>query len=261
MNVFFVKVTEPEPIHLPFVNMDMGMTWLRPLAVAVTAVLTVLLHGMLLIWYLNRPAAPVVTEAVPLPMIDIALAAPNAAPAKTETPIEPPKPTPKPPEKKAPPKAKPKPVVKPKAKSEIKKKITQPATKAAETPPPSVANQVTPAPPAPAPVPATPARSKAPSSPVAKDIPAHANAGYLNNPKPDYPRMARQRHWEGRVVLRVFVTADGRCGDLSVYRSSGHEILDEAAADAVRQWRFVPGKHGDTAVASWVNVPIEFALE
>ena len=63
------------------------------------------------------------------------------------------------------------------------------------------------------------------------------------------------------MVLRVFVTADGHCGDLSVQRSSGHEALDEAAMDAVKQWRFVPGKHGDSAVASWVNVPIEFSLE
>ena len=259
MKVFFVKASQPEPTRLPFAYIGMLINWQRPLVVAITAALTALLHGLLLIWYLNRPAPPTVTEAIPLPMIDIALAAPNAsAPAKTESPPEPPKPTPKPPEKKAKPKAKPKPVVKPKAKSEIKKKIVQPETKPEEMPPSApVASQTAPV----APAPAAPAQSKAQTSPAVKDIPAHANAGYLNNPKPDYPRMARQRHWEGRVVLRVFVTADGRCGDLSISRSSGHESLDEAAMDAVRQWRFVPGKHGDTAVASWVNVPIEFSLE
>jgi len=91
--------------------------------------------------------------------------------------------------------------------------------------------------------------------------PASANADYLNNPKPNYPRLARQRHWQGRVLLRVLVTADGRCGELSVYRGSGHDILDEAALEAVRQWRFVPGQRGGEAVTSWVNVPIEFALD
>ncbi|PPD48691.1 MAG: energy transducer TonB [Methylobacter sp.] len=260
MKVFFVKAAQAEPIRLPFENMAMAGNWLRPLAVAIAAALTALLHGLLFVWYLDRPVPPVVTEAAPLPMIDIALAAPNpGAPAKTLPPPEPPKPELKPPEKKQRPKAKPKPVAKPKVPSEIKKKLVKPETKPEATAQP-------PAPAASQPVPATPApaaqtQSKAQTSPAVKDSPAHANADYLNNPKPDYPRMARQRHWEGRVVLRVYVTADGRCGDLSVYRSSGHDVLDEAAVDAVRQWRFVPGRHGDNPVASWVNVPIEFALE
>lgn len=257
MNVFFVKTTTDEPLNLPFYQMATIPNWQRPLAVAFVAVLTALLHGLLLVWYLNRPAPPVVTEAIPLPMIDIALAAPASAPAKPVTPPEPPKPVIKPAEKKA----KPKPVVKPKAKSEIKKKIVKPETKQKETPPPAAPALTQPAPVAPAPTHSAPTESKTQSTPIAKDVPANANAAYLNNPKPNYPRMARQRHWEGRVVLRVFVTADGHCGDLSVQRSSGHDALDEAAMDAVRQWRFVPGKHGDSAVASWVNVPIEFSLE
>ena len=37
--------------------------------------------------------------------------------------------------------------------------------------------------------------------------------------------------------------------------------LDQAALDAVRQWRFVPARQGEQAVAAWVLVPIQFALE
>ncbi|MDD5275178.1 MAG: energy transducer TonB [Methylovulum sp.] len=258
MKVFFVKPAQPEPARLPFENLVMSEDWGRPFVVAVAAALTAVLHGVLLIWYLNRPAPPPVIEAIPLPMIDIALAAPNvSAPAETVTPPAPPKPKSKPLAEK--PKAKPKAKLKPKAKSEIKKKYVKPEIKPAETTPQEAVSTSQPAPVAPAPAVQTP--SKAPTSPMAKDSPANANADYLNNPKPDYPRMARQRHWEGRVVLRVYVTADGRCGELSVQRSSGHEVLDESALKAVRQWRFVPGKHGDATVASWVNVPIEFALE
>lgn len=257
MNVFFVKATADAPLNLPFYQMATIPNWQRPLAVAFVAVLTALLHGLLLLWYLNRPAPPVFTEAMPLPMIDIALAAPASVPANPITPPEPPKPIIKPAEKQT----KPKPVVKPKAKSEIKKKIVKPESKPTAMPPPAAPALNQPAPVATVPSPSVSTESKTPSTPIAKDIPANANAAYLNNPKPNYPRTARQRHWEGRVVLQVFVTADGRCGELSVQRSSGHEALDEAAMDAVRQWRFVPGKHGDTAVASWVNVPIEFALE
>ena len=89
---------------------------------------------------------------------------------------------------------------------------------------------------------------------------ARADAAYLNNPKPDYPAMARHRLMEGRVLLRVQVLADGHPGQVRLERTSGHEILDEAALDTVKRWRFVPAKRGDRAVESWVNVPIVFKL-
>ncbi|MGH8550001.1 MAG: energy transducer TonB [Methylococcales bacterium] len=82
----------------------------------------------------------------------------------------------------------------------------------------------------------------------------------MNNPKPVYPPIARRRYWEGLVLLRVFVTAQGHCGKVSVNRSSGHEVLDEATLEAVSRWRFVPSKRGELAQASWVTVPIEFEL-
>lgn len=266
MKFFFVKPAQPDYSRLPFEDIAVPVNWQRSLVVAITAALTALLHGVVLTWYLNRPAPEAETEAIPLPSIDIALAAPNAGvPDKPVAPPSPPKPAVKPPEKKTKPKVKPKPkpIKKAKANSEIKKPVAKPEPKPAET----VQQSVSPAPTAaiqPAPVTSAAnahANSHAQRSPVGSDTPAHANADYLSNPKPAYPRIARQRHWEGSVVLRVFVTADGRCGDLSIYRSSGHDTLDESAMAAVRNWRFVPGKRGGTAVASWVNVPIEFALE
>jgi len=42
--------------------------------------------------------------------------------------------------------------------------------------------------------------------------------------------------------------------------TSGSERLDQAALDAVRQWRFVPAKRGSEAIAAWVVVPISFSL-
>ena len=133
MKVFFVESTPSDSACLPFASLTMTVNWRRPLAVAVAAALTALLHGLLLIWYLNRPVPQVLTEAVPLPMIDIALEAENAgAPAKTVAPPTPPTPKPvvKPPEKKH--KPKPKPFKKPKAESEIKKHIEKNDTQLAE---------------------------------------------------------------------------------------------------------------------------------
>jgi periplasmic protein TonB len=92
-------------------------------------------------------------------------------------------------------------------------------------------------------------------------VPADSNAAYLNNPKPEYPLLARQRHWQGTVLLRVYVGANGQAQSVAVARSSGHEVLDESALEAVREWRFVPAKRGDIAEASWATVPIVFELD
>lgn len=87
-----------------------------------------------------------------------------------------------------------------------------------------------------------------------------ANAAYLHNPKPLYPAMAKRRQWEGKVILKVKVLASGAASEVSIQTSSGHEILDEAALEAVRQWHFVPAKRGGQPVDSLVNVPINFNL-
>jgi protein TonB len=89
---------------------------------------------------------------------------------------------------------------------------------------------------------------------------AKANAAYLHNPKPEYPALAKKRQWEGKVILKVRVLADGKASQVSIATSSGHDILDEAALEAVSQWHFVPAKRGGQAVESWVNVPINFNL-
>ncbi|MCA9421733.1 MAG: energy transducer TonB [Nitrospira sp.] len=50
-----------------------------------------------------------------------------------------------------------------------------------------------------------------------------------------YPHDARRNGWEGKVVLRVTIGADGRLRDVIVQDSSGYEPLDQAAQEAVRQ--------------------------
>lgn len=86
-------------------------------------------------------------------------------------------------------------------------------------------------------------------------------AGYLNNPRPSYPMVARRMSWEGKVILNVEVLAEGACGAVNVFRSSGHEVLDNAAMNTVKNWRFIPARHGDRSVTQWFKVPIHFSLE
>lgn len=87
------------------------------------------------------------------------------------------------------------------------------------------------------------------------------DAAYLHNPKPPYPLLARRRGVEGKVLLKVEVSAAGRAEQVEVAQSSGDASLDEAALNTVRTWRFVPAQRGDTAIAASVLVPILFKLE
>jgi len=90
--------------------------------------------------------------------------------------------------------------------------------------------------------------------------PPQFGAAYLNNPKPEYPAFARRMRMEGMVMLKVLVSPLGTALKVEVAHSSGYEILDNAAAGAVRNWRFVPARHGDSPVDEWVQVPVAFSL-
>lgn len=128
-------------------------------------------------------------------------------------------------------------------------------TAAADTP--AVASfAVPPQPPAP------PRIDIAPAPPAPLPVTAaRFDADYLHNPKPFYPVFSRRQGEEGKVQLRVRVSAAGAALDVEVKQSSGFPRLDDAAREAVLQWRFVPAKRGDEAVESWVGVPIVFTLE
>jgi protein TonB len=84
---------------------------------------------------------------------------------------------------------------------------------------------------------------------------------YGDNPKPIYPQEAKEKGYQGEVVLRVEVLANGRVGQIEIKKSSSYEVLDRSALTAVKQWRFIPAKRGDVAIPLWVNIPIQFQLQ
>jgi protein TonB len=75
-----------------------------------------------------------------------------------------------------------------------------------------------------------------------------------------YPPAARRLKLEGTVTLRVLVSSDGRPQRVSLRRSSGVRLLDEAALEAVGHWSFVPARQGDKRIATEVDVPLRFRL-
>lgn len=84
---------------------------------------------------------------------------------------------------------------------------------------------------------------------------------YLNNPAPEYPRLARRMGEEGRVLLKVLVTEKGAANTVVIEKSSGFTRLDQSAIDAVKRWRFVPARKGNQALSAYVLVPVNFSLE
>jgi len=131
---------------------------------------------------------------------------------------------------------------------------------------------VRPTPPMDAPIPPSPVPPQGPLHEAPTPIPqtviseeqrgalTEALPGYLRNPPPVYPTLARERGEEGTVLLEVEVLASGRCGTVAVLESSGHALLDEAAVYAVRQWVFKPARRWHQPVPFWVEIPITFRL-
>jgi protein TonB len=88
-----------------------------------------------------------------------------------------------------------------------------------------------------------------------------ADADYLKNPPPGYPRISRRNGEQGTVIVRVFISTQGTPEKAEVRTSSGFARLDQAALEAVQRWRFVPGRRNGTPEAMWFNIPVRFILE
>lgn len=78
--------------------------------------------------------------------------------------------------------------------------------------------------------------------------------------KPLYPRVARESGWEGTVIVRTLITADGAPSQVEIRKSCGHETLDLAAQEAIKNWKFQPAKDGNIPIAKWVDIPVKFDL-
>ncbi len=102
---------------------------------------------------------------------------------------------------------------------------------------------------------------KSNSSPLAvASTVVNASPLYAHNPIPEYPTVAKRRHWEGIVTLSVEVTARGTVASIQLLESSGYDILDKTAVQAVKTWRFLAGTVNGKPISSKVTVPVHFTL-
>jgi protein TonB len=75
---------------------------------------------------------------------------------------------------------------------------------------------------------------------------------------PAYPPLARSARVEGVVIIEAIIDPMGRVTDARVLRSI--PLLDAAALDAVRQWRYSPTRLNGEAVSIVMTITVNFRL-
>ena len=76
---------------------------------------------------------------------------------------------------------------------------------------------------------------------------------------PVYPAIARITRTQGVVVLEALITREGAVDSLRVI--SGHQLLIQAALDAVRQWRYRPTLLNGEPVEVITTITVTFTLQ
>jgi len=115
-----------------------------------------------------------------------------------------------------------------------------------------------------------PAKPKARPKPGSPAGPGLAGAGAVTNPLlieesyvvPEYPELARVARLEAHVMLQVIVRADGSVDQPRILRCSRPEMgFEEAATDAVAQWRYEPARQGDKPVDVYFTIRVDFEFD
>jgi protein TonB len=76
---------------------------------------------------------------------------------------------------------------------------------------------------------------------------------------PEYSEEARKAKYQGTVLLYIEVDPNGHATNISVLHSLGLG-LDEKAIEAVRQWKFAPGRKDGRLVTVAASVEVNFRL-
>lgn len=75
-----------------------------------------------------------------------------------------------------------------------------------------------------------------------------------------YPRIARQRGWEGEVILGFVLNPDGRIDTIKITKSSGFYLLDQAACKSLQQVRQLQLADLQPGSARHLQLPVIYRL-
>jgi len=105
------------------------------------------------------------------------------------------------------------------------------------------------------------ASGKQPAAP-ATPVPAGGDvkqARLISSVPPEYPAMAKAQHFSGGVTIDALIDSNGRVAKMKVL--SGPTLLEQAAMDALRQWKYEPATLDGKAVPMHLTVTIQFHLQ
>ena len=77
----------------------------------------------------------------------------------------------------------------------------------------------------------------------------------------NYPKLAKRRGIEGQVLIEVWIGTKGQQLNQKLIKSSGAQILDNAAMTAIKKWHFSAHIVNGTAIAHRVQIPVRFKLD
>jgi protein TonB len=81
----------------------------------------------------------------------------------------------------------------------------------------------------------------------------------ISQPKPVYPALAKQARVTGIVILEAIIGKDGAVSEVHVL--SGHPLLQQAAVDAVSQWKYKPTLLNGEPVEVQTTVTVNFSFQ
>tara|TARA_A100000171_G_C2112940_1_gene136091 strand:+ start:612 stop:1262 length:651 start_codon:yes stop_codon:yes gene_type:complete len=85
-----------------------------------------------------------------------------------------------------------------------------------------------------------------------KDLPLYA-------PRPQYPKLARRKKWEGKGLFSVEVNPEGKVVQTAIVESTHHKCLDDQAVDVLKKWRFSKGNKN--CQKRYYSIPITYSLQ
>jgi len=103
-----------------------------------------------------------------------------------------------------------------------------------------------------------------PPTPVVKAEPIRQGgvvqaANLIYQVKPEYPPLARAARIQGVVVMEAVISREGSIETLRVV--SGHPLLNQAALDAVKQWKYRPTLLNGEPVEVITTVTVMFSFQ
>lgn len=121
--------------------------------------------------------------------------------------------------------------------------------------PPTIFVAATPPPPPPPPPVPPPQPPPTQIQRIGGDV---AQANLINQVKPQYPALAKAAHVQDYVMLQATISKSGTIEDLKILH--GHLLLNEAAIQAVKQWRYKPQMLNGEPIEVLTTITVNFSF-